>query len=236
MRKLLMLATALLCSDPAFAQVGTVMPPLGDTSSLGADPSAPVGTNGLAPDASTLVSPVPNGVTGTITIPSTSSGVGACSTLATSPLGTFGSPSTYDGGGMAMASGTTAPAIAATTGGVAPSGTSTSSGISTSTAVLATSGESTSSGMVETSGLTGMCGSGSSSITASSNPTSTSPATSSSGARAGIPLGSYQIDNLGVSAAQVVPTPSVSPITGSVGAGSTAPTLPAVPSTPTTTP
>jgi hypothetical protein len=89
---------------------------------------------------------------------------------------------------------------------------------------------------VETSGLTGMCGSGSSSITASSNPTSTSPATSSSGARAGIPLGSYQIDNLGVSAAQVVPTPSVSPITGSVGAGSTAPTLPAVPSTPTTTP
>jgi hypothetical protein len=65
MRKLLMLATALLCCSPAFAQVGTVMPPLGDTSSLGADPSAPVGTNGLAPGVSTPVSPVPNGVTGT---------------------------------------------------------------------------------------------------------------------------------------------------------------------------
>src|ERR1700738_4659156 len=138
MRKLLMLATALLCCSPAFAQVGTVMPPLGNTSSLGADPSAPVGTNGLAPGASTPVNPVPNGVTGTITIPSTSSGVGACSTLATSPLGTFGSPSTYDGGGMAMATGTTTPAPAATPGA--------SSGISTSTSISATSGGSTSSG------------------------------------------------------------------------------------------
>jgi hypothetical protein len=83
----------------------------------------------------------------------------------------------------------------------------------------------------------GMCGSGSSSITASSNPTSTSPATSSGGARAGIPLGSYQIGNLGVSAAQVVPTPSVSPITGTVGPSSTVPTVPAVsPATVTTTP
>ena len=214
-----MLATALLCCSPAFAQVGTVMPPLGDTSSLGADPSAPVGTNGLAPGASTPVNPVPNGVTGTITIPSTSSGVGACSTLATSPLGTFGSPSTYDGGGMAMATGTTTPATAATPG------------ISTSTAISATSGVSTSSGMVETSGLTGMCGSGSSSITASSNPTSTSSTTSSSGARAGIPLGSYQIGNLGVSAAQVVPTPSVSPIAGTVGPSSSVPTMPTVSAT-----
>jgi hypothetical protein len=220
-----MLATALLCCSPAFAQVGTVMPPLGDTSSLGADPSAPVGTNGLAPGASTLVNPVPNGVTGTITIPSTSSGVGACSTLAISPLGTFGSPSTYDGGGMAMATGTTTPATAATTSG----------GISTSTAISATSGVSTSSGMLETSGLTGMCGSGSSSITASSNPMSTSPATPSSGPRAGIPMGSYEIGNLGVSAASAVPTPSISPIVGTVGPSSSAPAMPTVsPTTPST--
>jgi hypothetical protein len=229
MRSLLIVATTLLCCRPAFAQVGTVMPPLGVTSSLGTDPSAPVGTNGLAPGVSTPVNPVPNGITGTIAIPSTSSGAGACSTLATSPMGTFGSPATYDGGGMAMATGATTPATAG--GGVA------SSGISTSTAIAATSGESTSSGMVETSGLTGMCGSGSSSITASSNPTSTSPATSSSGARAGIPLGSYQIGNLGVSAAQVVPTPSVSPITGTVGPSPTVPTMPTVsPTTPSTTP
>jgi hypothetical protein len=232
MRPLLIVAAwSLLCCSPTFAQVGAAMPPLGVTSSLGTDPSAPVGTNGLAPGVSTPVNPLPNGVTGTIAVPSTSSGAGACSTLATSPTGTFGSPATYDGGGMAMATGMTTPATAGTTGGVARSG------ISTSTAIAATSGESISSGMVETSGLTGMCGSGSSSITASSNPTSTSPATSSSGARAGIPLGSYQIGNLGVSAAQVVPTPSVSPITGTVGPSSTVPTMPTVPTaTPSTIP
>jgi hypothetical protein len=230
-------AWLLLGCGSAFAQVGTIMPPLGVTSSLGTDPSALVGTNGLAPGVSTPVNPVPNGVTGTIAVPSTTSGAGACSTLATSPMGTFGSPATYDGGGMAMATGTTTPATASTTGGVAPSGTSTSSGISTSTAISPTSGESISSGMVETSGLTGMCGSGSSSITASSNPTSSSSATSSSGVRSGIPLGSYQIGNLGVSPAQVVPTPSVSPITGTVGPSSPVPTTPTVsPTTGSTAP
>ena len=53
-----------------------MVPSLGITSSLGADPSAPVGTNGLALGASPTVSPVPNGITGTIAIPSTSSGAG----------------------------------------------------------------------------------------------------------------------------------------------------------------
>ena len=222
----------LLCCGPAYAQVGTVMPPLGVTSSLGADPSAPVGTNGLAPGLSTPVNPLPNGVTGTIAIPSTSSGAGPCSTLAISPLGTFGSPATYDGGGMAMANGTATPATAGAMGGAA--GTSTSSGISTSTAIAPTSGESTSSGMVETSGLTGMCGSGSSSLASSSSPTSSSPtststsATSPSGsARAGVPLGSYEIGNLGVSPLTAAPTTSVSPITGSVG--SSAPSIPTIP-------
>src|SRR6267378_1655287 len=133
MRPLLMFATALLCGSPAFAQVGTTMPTLGVTSSLGTVPGAPVGPNGLPMGASPGVSPVANGVTGTITIPSTSSGA-ACSTVATSPLGTFGSPATYDGGGMAMANGTTTPATAATSGTMATSGASTS-GMSTSTAI-----------------------------------------------------------------------------------------------------
>src|SRR6266566_2112749 len=134
MRSLLIVATAwpLLCLSPAFAQVGTVTPSLGVTSSLGTDPSAPVGPNGLQVGASPTVSPVPNGVTGTITIPSTSSGAGACSTVATSPMGTFGSPATYDGGGMATA--TTSPAAGAT------SGTMATSGISTSSTISATSG------------------------------------------------------------------------------------------------
>src|SRR6202166_2778986 len=162
MRALLIVAPALplLCFSPAFAQVGTAMPSLGTTSSLGMDPGAPVGPNGLQLGASPTVSPVPNGITGTITVPDTSSGAGACSTLATSPTGTFGSPATYDGGGMAMATGTAAASAAA------------SPGISTSTAISPTSGEAISSGTQETSGLTGMCGSGSSSIAASSSPAS----------------------------------------------------------------
>jgi hypothetical protein len=229
MRPFLLAAAAwpLLCCGPALAQVGTVMPPIGATSSLGTDPSAPVGTNGLAPGVSTPFNPVPNGVTGTIAVPSTSSGAGACSTLATSPMGTFGSPATYDGGGMAMATGTTTPGTAGTMGGVAPSVTSTSSGISTSTAISPTSGESTSSGMVETSGLTGMCGSGSSSLASSSSPTSMPAASPSGSARAGVPLGSYEIGNLGVSPITAAPTTSVSPITGSVG--SPAPSIPTMP-------
>jgi hypothetical protein len=215
MRPLLIIATvgSLLGCSPAFAQVGTVMPSLGTTSSLGTVPGAPVGPNGLQLGASPTVSPVPNGVTGTVTIPSTSSGAGACSTVATSPLGTFGSPSTYDGGGMAMATGTTTLSTAA------------GAGISNSTAISATSGESTSSGMLETSGLTGMCGSGSSSIAASSSPTSTSPATTSGSVRAGIPMASYEIGNLGVSAAAPVPAPSVPPM---VVPSSPVPTMPTV--------
>src|SRR5882672_9018374 len=228
MRPYLIAAAAwpLLCCSPALAQVGTVMPPIGATSSLGTAPGAPVGPNGLAvPGALPGVSPVPNGVTGTIAIPNISSGA-ACSTVATSPSGTFGSPATYDGGGMAMATGTTTPATA-TSGSTAPSGTSTSSGISTSSAISATSGLSTSSGMLETSGLSGMCGSGSSSIASSSSPTST-PATLPSGsAGAGVPLGSYEIGNLGVSPLTAAPTTSVLPVTGSVG--SSAPSIPTIP-------
>src|SRR3979490_234668 len=122
MRPLLMFATALLCGSPAFAQVGTTMPSLGVTSSLGTVPGAPVGPNGLQLGASPTASPGPNGITGTIAIPSRSSGAGACSTVATSPLGTFGSPATYDGGGMAT--GTTTPGTAAMSGGIATVGTS----------------------------------------------------------------------------------------------------------------
>ena len=209
MRPLLIVAAAwpLLCGSPAFAQVGTAMPPLGVTSSLGTVPGAPVGTNGMPLGASLGVSPVANGVTGTITIPSTSSGA-ACATVATSPLGTFGSPATYDGGGMAMATGTTTPATAT-------SGTTTTSGVSTS------------SGMLETSGLSGMCGAGSSSIAASSTPTSTSATPPGGSARAGVPLGSYEIGNLGVSPTAALPTTNVSPITGSVG--SSAPSVPTMP-------
>src|ERR1700733_15236039 len=148
-------ASSLLCHNAAFAQAGmtTATPSLGVTSSFGMVPGESVGPNGLPLNASTGVGTVPNGLTGTITVPSASSGA-ACSTVATSPEGTFGSPTTYDGGGMA--GGTTAPATAATRGSP-----STSSGMSSSASTISTtSGVSTTSGMLATSGLTGMCGSG----------------------------------------------------------------------------
>jgi hypothetical protein len=208
-------ASSLLCHKAAFAQAGmtTATPSLGVTPSFGMVPGESVGPNGLPLNASPGVSIVPNGLTGTITVPNASSGA-ACSTVATSPEGTFGSPTTYDGGGMA--GGTTTPATAA-----APGSLSTSSEIST------TSGVSTTSGMLATSGLTGMCGSGASSIAASSSPTTTtsSSTASSSGARSGIPLGSYEIGNLGVSAAPAVPITNISPFAGTANL---APTMPAV--------
>ena len=104
-----------LCHNAALAQAGmtTATPSLGVTSSFGIVPGDSVGPNGLPLNASPGASIVPNGLTGTITVPNASSGA-ACSTVATSPEGTFGSPTTYDGGGMAGA--TTTPAAAATPG------------------------------------------------------------------------------------------------------------------------
>src|SRR5258707_11171985 len=136
-----------------------------------------------------------------------------CSTLGTSPSGMFGSAASFDGGGTAVGAAT--PATAATSGGTAMSGTSMSSGISTT------------SGMLDTTGLSGMCGSGSSSVASSSTPTSTSPTTPGGGARTGIPLGSFEIGNLGVSSAAAVPTISVTPSVG-LGPIAVAPTMPTV--------
>src|SRR5260370_19822778 len=92
------------------------------------------------------------------------------------------------------------------------------------------SGVSASAGMLDTSGMSGMCGSGSSSIASSSTPTSTSmsPTTPGGAARTGIPLGSMEISNLGVSSAPAVPTTGVLPIVGTVGPSSLLPTMPTI--------
>src|SRR3984885_3340298 len=126
-------ASSLLCHNAAFAQAGmtTATPSLGVTSSFGMVPGESVGPNGLPLGSSPGVSTIPNGLTGTITVPSASSGA-ACSTVATSPEGTFGSPTTYDGGGMAGAAPT--PSGTATPGNPSMS----SSGISASSAISAT--------------------------------------------------------------------------------------------------
>jgi hypothetical protein len=185
----------------AIAQVGgmaTPTPTIGSTSPLGiatgsvAPTGIPLGSTELA---SPGISPAPTNSTGTIAMPGSGT---ACSTAGSAPSGMFGSTATFDGGGTAM--GTAMPATA---------GMSTSSGMSTA------------SGM-ETSGLSGMCGSGSSSM--ASAPTSTSPTTSGGVAQTGIPLGSTEIGNLGVSSAAAVPMVSVAPTVGTLGSVPTMPT------------
>ena len=123
---------------------------------------------------------------------------------------------------------TAATASAAMSGSTAMSGSSTSSGISNSSGLLSTSGVSATSGTLDTAGLSGMCGSGSSSVASSSTPTSTAPTAPGGAARTGIPLGSFEIGNLGVSATPAVPTTTVSPIVGFVGPTPLAPTVPTI--------
>src|ERR1700687_5531055 len=186
---------ALFVCNVAMAQVSGMVSPtptIGATSPLGIGADSAVSQTGIplgsTEIASPGVSPAPTGVTGTIAMPSSGT---TCSTLGTSPSSMFGSAASFDGGGMGV--GSAPPATAATSGMSASPGMSTSSGIS------ATSGMSTTSGMLETSGMSGMCGSGSSSIASSSTPTSTSPTAPGGSARTGIPLGSMEIGNLGVS-------------------------------------
>jgi hypothetical protein len=207
------LLPALAVCNAAKAQVGMVSPTpsIGATSPLGITTGSTVSPTGIplgsTEIASPGVSPAPL-VTGTVSMPGSGT---SCSTLGTSPSGMYGSTATYDGGGMAT--GTTAPATAAT------------SGMSTSSGMSATSGMSTTSGMLETSGMSGMCGSGSSSVAASSTPMSTSPTAPGGAARTGIPLGSTEIGNLGVSSAAALPMINVLPTTSAVGTStsSTAP-------------
>jgi hypothetical protein len=235
----LLTAWCLLCAGPAFAQVEdpldplTAVPSLGITSPLGIGSNGSVGTTGIplgSTEVTSLgVSPAPTGgVTGTIAMPTsgaiTSSGT-TCSTVGTSSSGMYGSTATYDGGGTA--SGSAAPATAANSGTTANSGTSTSSATSVTLEMPI------SSGTLDTSGTSGMCGSGSSSIASSSMPTSsmptsTSPTVPGGGARTGIPLGSFEIGNLGVSSTPPVPVPGVLPIVGTVGPSAVVPTMPTV--------
>jgi len=195
MRPLLIIAvvSAFYCC-PVFAQVGmgTTMPPLGATSPLGSDPGTPVAGTGIPMGPSVPSSPVVS------SLPSYPTGAGAtpCATLGTPPAAMYGSSSSYDGGGVTL-NGTAAPATAST----ATSGTGAASPMSSGTSATS-----------DMAGLSGMCGSGSSSVASSSAPTSVPSATSS--ARTGIPLDSTEINNPGVSSWATVPTTSASPTTG----------------------
>jgi hypothetical protein len=205
MRPLLIIAVLSVsyrCS-PVFAQVGmgTTMPPLGVTSPLGTDPGTPVAGTGIPMGAAVASSPV---VSSLPTYP-TGAGGTACSTLGTPATAMYGSPSSYDGGGVTL-NGTAPPATASTMAAATP-GTGAASPMPSG--ISATSGLSTTSGTATTAGLSGMCGSGATSVASSSDPISTSSATPST--RAGIPLDSTEINNLGISSWAAVPTTSVPP-------------------------
>lgn len=243
----LLTAWCLLGAGPAFGQVVDPLDPLTAVPSLGVTSPLGIGATGIPLGATEMMSPglspVPTGVTGTIALPTsgaiTSNGV-TCSTAGISPSGLYGSSDTYDGGGTAA--GTAAPATAATTGSTAtPTAVTTDPtaipGTSTSSQMSIPSGNSAASGMLDTSGMSGSCGSGSTSIASSSAPTltSTSPTTPGGGARTGIPFGSTEIANLGVSSAPAVPTIGLLPIMGTVGPSSLIPTIPTVPPPTTST-
>lgn len=221
MRPLLMIAvvSAAFSCSPIFAQsgMGTTMPPLSATTPLGTDPGTPVAGTGIpmgaAVSSSAIVSALPRYPTGASST--------TCSTLGTASAEMYGSPSSYDGGGVTL-SGAATPATASTVAAATP-GTAAASGMSSE--ISAASGLSMTSGLATTAGLSGMCGSGSTGV-ATSAPTSTSSTTTS--ARAGIPLDSTEIGNLGVSSAAAIPTASLLPITGSVGSTAMAATIPTV--------
>jgi hypothetical protein len=236
MRSMLIVAvttTALAVGNAAavaqMSEMASPTPTISATSPLGVGMGSGVSQTGIPLGSTEItsagVSPAPTGLPGTITIPTASSGT-ACSTVATSPAETFGSTAMYDGGGTAV--GASAPAAAVDPGTIPVPGASTSSG----GAMSMSSGVSTSSGMMDTSGMSGMCGSGSSSIAASSSPTSTVPATVGGAARTGLPFGSYEIGNLGVSSTPAVPLPTPLPIASSSALGSSMSTMPSVSPTP----
>jgi hypothetical protein len=221
---------------PVAAQVDdTPVAPISPTSPLGIDSTTPVGGTGIRLGATEIpsagVSPLPTYSTGTVALPGSGT---TCATLVTSPSGLIGSTDTYDGGGMTMGSATAATAAtsgnAAVSSSMATAGMPAPSAASTNPGTLPITGMSTAS-TIGTIGVSGLCGFSSGDMaTSPTTPTSTTPAAPGGNPRTGIPLGSSEIANLGVSSAAAIPLPSVS-------LGTTTPTIPAftVPSTPSTT-
>jgi hypothetical protein len=172
---------ALICWDPAVAQMTDTVPAIGTTSPLGMTADTPGSPAGIPMGATELpsagLSPVPAGSTAM-----TSDGV-ACPSPGISSTAT-----TFDGGGMAM-------------GMPLPGGSATS----------------------------GTCGTSSTAAAPSSAMATPSPG----GARpAGIPLGSVEIGNAGLSPVPVGPVPGPMPLVA--GSGTYMPAMPAPASSPPT--
>lgn len=198
-------ASALLCGS-AIAQQAAVMPTpsLSATTPLAMMPSAPVGPTGIPLGATEIAAP---GVSPSPTSPAGTLGTATCSTIGTAPSTMFGSTNTFDGGGVAV-------------GTVMPQGSMSVPGSSMSAMSTSSSGIPPTSALIDTSGMSAMCGSGSGNMAASTTPT-----TQGGVPRTGIPLGSTEIGNLGVSSAAAVPTPGVTPFVSQMAA---VPRVPAV--------
>ncbi|NOJ45978.1 hypothetical protein HCN50_06870 [Bradyrhizobium sp. WSM 1744] len=215
MKRFLMItaASALLCGR-AFAQQAAVMPTpsLSATSPLGMVPNAPVGGTGIPLGATEIASPgVSPAPTGTI-------GSTVCSTIGTAPSTMFGSTATFDGGGVAV--GTVTPQSTMSTMPMAGAPMS---------SAMSSSGIPPTSALIDTSGMSSMCGAGSGNLAASSMPTS--PVAPGGVMRTGIPMGSTEIGNLGISSAAAVPTITVTPTVSTI-----APAIPTVPAVTLPTP
>jgi hypothetical protein len=193
MRRLLLIAAAstLFCSQANAQMAVTPTPSLSATTPLGMVPSAPVGGTGIPLGATEIASP---GISPAPFTPTGTFGTTGCSTVGTASAAMFGSMATFDGGGAAV-------------GIVAPAGTTSAMPMpGGGMAQATTSGIPATSDAIDTSGMSAMCGSGSGNLAASSMPTAPGGV-----GRTGIPLGSTEIGNLGVSSAAAVPTPGVAP-------------------------
>jgi hypothetical protein len=239
-----LLPAAWFCGGPAFAQQLDYVPevndmstiPIGPTSPLGIDSSSSVGGAGIPLGATEIpsagVSPLATYSTGTTALPGSGT---TCTTLGTSQTGLTAPTYTYDGGGMAMGSAATATAATAgtpMTSTAATSGSAQMAGISVPISAPTDPGTLPISGMpttyaMGTVGVSGMCSPGSSGLSPST-PTSTTPTTPGGNPRTGIPLGSSEIANLGVSSWATLPTLSASPF-ATTTTGTTLPTVPTMP-------
>jgi hypothetical protein len=177
-----MILVTLLGETPALAQVGAMgapTPGIGVTSPLGMTPNSTTSPAGIPLGATELASPgISPAVPGTLGM---SGGATGCGTLAGSSPGMSSAGSTYDGGGMAIGSGSSL------TGSTSMPGTS----------------------MPGTSSMSGMCGGGASSSAPSA--TSTLTPSPGGASKAGIPLDSVEIGNAGISPMVTVPAPSSYP-------------------------
>jgi hypothetical protein len=202
--------SALFGSTAVFAQVGGAgipTPGISATSPLGMTPGSPVAPTGIPMGATELASPgLAPATTGPMTLPGFGNTCSAIARAATTEGS--GTSSVFDGGGIGVGTSDL------TTGIGAPVGTGTTMGTGTDMGMP----------MSSSTGTAAICGTNGTASSSSSAMSSPSP---SGAMRTGIPLGSVEMGNAGVSPLIVVPTPSASSSTlGTTGMSPTTGIMP----------